>query len=125
MPFSTIPIFKLLLCAIALIAASLFSAPAYPQGAHGDGHDKLHHWYQSLRDQHGVSCCSGVDCRPTQSRAAAGRTEVMVDGAWTPVPPEKILDKASPDLGSHVCSPLQPSAYPKGHIFCVVLGSGV
>ncbi len=125
MTFSTTTPCKLLICAIALIAANLFSVPAAPQGAHGDGHDKLHHWYRQLNDINGNSCCSGVDCRPTEARITRDGVEVLVDGQWTLVPPEKILDKASPDLGSHVCSPLQPSHYPKGHIFCVVLGSGV
>lgn len=121
---------KLLLSALLLLVAMLIVPPATGQdspvqGHHGLGHDALHPWYQSLHDTQGRSCCSGIDCRPTQSRQVAGRVEVIVDGQWTTVPPEKILDRASPDLGSHVCSPLQPSVWPKGHIFCVVLGSGV
>ena len=107
------------------LLALLFATPLRAQGQHGHGHDALHHWYQSLNDKTGRSCCSGIDCRPTQSRVTPSGIEVTVDGEWTPVPADKILDKASPDLGSHVCSPLQPSPYPKGHIFCVVLGSGV
>ena len=115
-----------LLALLAVIfTAFVIAAPVSAQGRHGDGHDALHHWYQSLQDGNGRSCCSNLDCRPTQSRDHAGRIEVLVDGEWTPVPPDKILARASPDMGSHVCSPLQPSPYPKGHIFCVVLGSGV
>jgi hypothetical protein len=117
-----------------LISGSLFllaGAAAAQQsrpdahGQHGVGHDNLHHWYTTLYDRSGKSCCNLTDCRPTVSREREGRVEVMVDGEWTIVPADKILDKSSPDLGSHVCSPPRPNTYPKGHIFCVVLGSGV
>jgi len=111
----------------ACAAAQQLPEPLYkpPLGHHGVGHDKLHHWYMTLHDRSGKSCCNLTDCRPTESRQVADRVEVIVDGEWIPVPQDKILDKASPDLGSHVCSPPKPNTYPKGHIFCVVLGSGV
>ena len=116
-----------LVAAAALVVVASVSGPGQSraQGAHGQGHNALHHWYLTLRDRAGRSCCSNVDCRPTLSREREGRVEVIIDGEWTPVPREKILSRPSPDLGSHVCSPKQPSIYPKGHIFCVVLGSGV
>ena len=120
------PLHRLLcLLFLLLVLSAAVAAPAAAQGMHGDGHDALHPWYKSLHDKNGRSCCSNVDCRPTSSRERAGRVEVLVDGEWAVVPPDKIISRASPDLGSHVCSPLQPSLYPKGHIFCVVLGSGV
>jgi hypothetical protein len=119
---------KLLIATAMLLAAMLLVPEAQSEerreGHHGIGHDALHSWYQTLTDKAGRSCCSSVDCRPTSSREVKGGVEVLVDGSWTPVPEEKILETVSPDLGTHVCSPLQPSPYPKGHVFCVVLGSG-
>ena len=95
------------------------------QGHHGEGHDELHHWYVTLKDWKGRPCCDGQDCRPTRSRVRNGRLEVLIDGEWTKVPPHKVLSEASPDLRTHVCSPGPGSNYPRGFIFCVVLGSGV
>jgi hypothetical protein len=108
------------------IAAALFALPVKSQqGVHGEGHAQLHHWYTSLHDKAGRSCCNMQDCRPTEARVRNGAVEMLVDGEWTVVPPEKILNKASPDLGSHVCSPAPTGLYPKGHVFCAVIGSGV
>ena len=110
--------------AVAL-AGLLMAQPAMSQGYHGQDHDSLHHWYLTLKDWKGRPCCSMQDCRPTVSRVRNQRIEVMVDGEWTEVPPHKILSQASPDARTHVCSPGPESNYPRGHIFCVVLGSGV
>ena len=96
----------------------------YAQGIHGDGHNELHHWYESLRDKRGKSCCNMRDCRPTQSRFDGTNVEVMVDGTWAVVPPEKILSVPSPDFNSHVCSPKRPNSFPIGYVVCVVLGPG-
>jgi len=97
-----------------------------PLGMHGVGHDALHHWYETLRQPgNGASCCNNQDCRPTRSRLVeGGGVQVELDGVWTPVPPGKILNVPSPDLQSHVCAPKAGSLFPKGHIYCVVLGSG-
>ena len=114
---------------LAIVAAATMSVltdqRAMSQGHHGHGHDALHHWYLTLRDWKGRSCCNDQDCRPTLSRTRNQRVEVMVDGEWTEVPPHKILSQSSPDARTHVCSPGPGSNYPKGFIFCVVLGSGV
>jgi hypothetical protein len=48
--------------------------------------------------------------------------EVKVDGAWTPVPYDKINNVIAPDGGAHVCAPRQVDAN-KGVIFCVILPS--
>ncbi len=117
-------IFTLTLLTAAL-AFQFFVLPVVGQGYHGKGHDDLHHWYMTLKDWRGRSCCNMQDCRPTQSRFRDQDIEVMVDGEWTTVPPYKVLPLTSPDLRTHVCSPGPTSNYPRGHIFCVVLGSGV
>ena len=111
-------------------AAALFwclavSNAAAQGGHHGEGHSTYHSWYEGLIDYQGISCCNDRDCRPTEHRALAdGTIEVMVDGNWMTVPPETILQKSAPDLGSHVCAtPSLPWQRPK--ILCVVLGNGV
>lgn len=95
------------------------------RGFHGEGHDALHHWYLTLKDWQGRPCCDMQDCRPSQSRYRGTDLEVLVDGEWFKVPPHKVLPQSSPDLRTHVCSPGAASNYPRGHIFCVVLGPGV
>jgi len=93
-------------------------------GMHGQGHDRLHSWYKTLRQPFtGYSCCDNTDCRPTTARVHGKTIEVLVDGEWTRVPFDKILKRKSPDLNTHVCAPKGPWS-PKV-IFCVVLGFGV
>ncbi len=108
---------------LALSFPALAQAPKIG-GHHGVGHGEMHHWYETLRDRKGRQCCSGRDCRPTQSRLHRGKIEVMVDGIWAPVPKEKILDEISPDLRAHVCAPLRPHSYPLGFVYCVTLPAG-
>ena len=103
------------------------ASPAYgPRGDHGVGHDYLHAWYETLKQPgSGMSCCNNQDCRPTSSRVVGENVQVEVDGEWTTVPPDKILNAQAPDLGAHVCAPKASSLYPKGYVFCVILGNGV
>jgi len=68
------------------------------------------------------SCCNLMDCRPAQSRMVGDHCEVKVDGAWTPVPYDKINNVIAPDGGVHVCAPRQVGPN-KGVIFCVILPS--
>ena len=108
---------------ITVVFAFQFLAPSVKgQGYHGQGHDELHHWYLTLKDWKGRPCCNMQDCRPTQSRYRDTDVEVMLNGEWTKVPPHKILPETSPDLRTHVCGPGPKSNYPRGYIFCVVLG---
>jgi hypothetical protein len=108
-----------------LLSSGLDLAAQELHGEHGAGHDELHHWYLTLKEPGtGASCCSKQDCRPTQHRINNGAVEVEVDGEWTSVPHYKILNTPSPDLRSHVCAPRPGFMFPKGHIFCVVLGFG-
>ena len=93
-------------------------------GHHGAGHEKLHHWYKTLRQPGtGYECCDQKDCRPTIARISGADIEVLVDGEWTRVPPGVILKAQSPDMNTHVCAPKGPWS-PKP-IFCVILGFGV
>jgi hypothetical protein len=94
------------------------------EGYYGVGHDKWHQgFYSKLKRNDGQgSCCNLMDCRPTQSRMVGNHYEVKVDGAWTPVPYDKINNVVAPDVGAHVCAPRQVGQN-KGVIFCVILPS--
>lgn len=116
-----------LLIAAAIVAVLCPAAGASAQelhGMHGVGHAKLHHWYETLRQPGtGYGCCDNKDCRPTIARLRDGILEVVVDGDWTKVPPNVILDIDSPDASTQVCAPHGP--WRPQLIFCVVLGLGV
>ena len=115
------------LLGFALSAAVSLPAQLVAQeyrGMHGRGHDVLHEWYQTLRQPGtGYECCDNKDCRSTSARVRGSAIEVLVDGEWTKVPPNTIVDVKPPDLNSHVCAPR--GWWSPKPIFCVVLGSGV
>lgn len=114
---------RLMLATVPVAMASDVTSHEH-EGIHGEGHNKLHHWYKTLRQPFtGYACCDGKDCRPTTARVRNRVVEVLVDGEWTRVPYDKILKRKSPDLNTHVCAPKGPWS-PKV-IFCVVLGAGV
>src|SRR5215472_9961173 len=78
-------------------------------------------FYSKLKRNDGRgSCCNLMDCRPTQSRMVGDHYEVKVDGAWTPVPYDKINNVVAPDGGAHVCAPRQMGPN-KGVLICVIL----
>jgi hypothetical protein len=60
----------------------------------------------------------GVDA----SRMVGDHYEVKVEGAWTPVPYDKINNVVAPDGGAHVCAPKQVGPN-MGVLFCVILPS--
>jgi hypothetical protein len=97
---------------------------AFRRGYYAVGHDKWHQgFYSKLKRNDGQgSCCNLMDCRPTQSRIVGDHYEVKVDGAWTPVPYDKINNVVAPHGGAHVCAPRQVGQN-KGVIFCVILPS--
>ena len=112
------------LAVVLNMIAAQFAMAQEHRGSHGVGHSKMHHWYKTLRQPGtGYECCDQKDCRPTTARARGLHIEVLVDGEWTRVPPNTILEVQSPDMNTHVCAP-KGSWSPKP-IFCVVLGFGV
>jgi len=107
-----------------VVSVFLCVSAAAQEGYYGVGHDKWHQgFYSKLKRNDGQgSCCNLMDCRPTQSRMVGDHYEVKVDGAWTPVPYDKINNVVAPDGGAHVCAPRQVGQN-KGVIFCVILPS--
>jgi hypothetical protein len=104
------------------VAVFLCLSAGAQEGYYGVGHDRWHQdFYSTLKRNDGRGpCCSLIDCRPTQSRMIGDHYEVKVDGAWTPVPSDRINNVIAPDGGAHVCAPLQEGSN-KGVLFCVVL----
>jgi hypothetical protein len=104
------------------VSAFVCVGAAAQEGYYGVGHDKWHQgFYSKLKRNDGQgSCCNLMDCRPTQSRMVGDHYEVKVDGAWTPVPYDKINNVVAPDGGAHVCAPRQVGQN-KGVLFCVIL----
>lgn len=64
-------------------------------------HMKMYHadtqtdaWMRSLmRPDTGTSCCNLTDCAPTDAEWRDGQWWAVLRGAWTPIPPEKVLYK--------------------------------
>jgi len=106
-----------------LVSTCLASAQEGPLfSRHGVGHDTWHaQFYSKLTRDDGGSCCNLNDCRPTSSRTVGDHYEVMVDGKWTPVPPETIRKVVAPDHGAHVCAANKVDEFNTDIIFCVVL----
>jgi hypothetical protein len=119
-----IGVLRLLAISVFLCINVFLCIAAAQEGYYGVGHDKWHQgFYSKLKRNDGQgSCCNLMDCRPTQSRMVGDHYEVKVDGAWTPVPYDKINNVVAPDGGAHVCAPRQVGQN-KGIIFCVILPS--
>jgi hypothetical protein len=72
-------------------------------------------WFKSLK-QPGteISCCDISDCRRAEANWRNGQWHAVVEGQWTPIPPEKELDKKSIDGDAYVCSS------PTRRIYCFI-----
>jgi hypothetical protein len=104
------------------VSVLLCVGPAAQEGYYGVGHEKWHReFYSKLQRNDGRgSCCSLMDCRPTCM--VGDHYEVKVEGAWTPVPYDKINNVVAPDRGAHVCAPRQVGPN-RDVLFCVILPS--
>lgn len=106
-----------------ILLSLLLSVPVHAQeGFQGQGHEQWHEdFYQKLvTPETKVSCCNIADCRPTQGRTTGQHYEVMINGLWVEVLPNKIVKVSAPDGGFHVCAPISFSGLPE-HVYCVVL----
>ena len=118
-------VLKTCLALVAIATLSLWPLPAAAQdGVHGHGHDQWHGEFYSklLRPDTKTSCCNLSDCRPTEVRSVGDHYEVIKDGRWIRVPPEKIVKVAPPDGGAHICAPPTTSpAWGPDDVFCIVM----
>jgi len=84
-------------------------------------HQELHGFYQDLHNKRGVTCCHNRDCRPTSFRDMGDHMEVMLNGKWIQVDPDKIVNKTAPDWGAHICAG-DPTDYDtNGRIWCIII----
>jgi hypothetical protein len=116
---------KVIATLTTLSALSFLPSPAVAaEGDHGDGHGMWHGEFYSklLRPDTKTSCCNLADCRPTEVRSAGDHYEVMKDGRWIRVPPEKVVKVAPPDGGAHICAPPSTSLpWSPDEVFCIVM----
>ena len=55
-------------------------------------------WFKSLvQPDTGYSCCDISDCRRAEANWRDGQWWAVVEGEWTPIPPQKELSKRSID----------------------------
>jgi hypothetical protein len=60
-------------------------------------------WFESLEDpETTLSCCDETDCRPVDDRIGAAGYEVLLRGAWVPVPDAKIIRRTDNPVGRAV-----------------------
>jgi len=72
-------------------------------------------WFRSLKQPvTGMSCCDVSDCRRTEADWRGGQWWAKVQDSWTPIPPDKQLQKLSIDGDAYVCSG------PRGTIYCFI-----
>jgi hypothetical protein len=76
-------------------------------------------WYDGLRDGLGRSCCDNRDCKPVEMCSADGIGEgILINGACTQVPYDKVLPLAAPDGNAHACWYMSGG---KPYFRCVIL----
>ena len=84
---------------LALVAALLFPFVAHAAPP-PDADPALAPWFRGLREPDtGRSCCSISDCRPTEARTRGDHYEVLIEGQWLAVPPDKVLHRSDNPTG--------------------------
>lgn len=99
---------------LALLGVASSAAGAAEANATSVTTDR-HAWFKSLtQPDTGASCCDISDCRRTEADWRQGQWWAKVDGAWTPIPHNKELNKQSIDGDAYVCAGIART------IFCFV-----
>ncbi len=84
---------------LVLVVALLFAVVAHAAPP-PDGDPALAPWFRDLREPDtGQSCCSIADCRPTEARTRGDHYEVLIEGQWLTVPPDKVLHRSDNPTG--------------------------
>ncbi len=93
-----------MMCCVLLTSALWPAQPAFSEDRGA--------WFKSLtQPKTGLSCCDIADCHRTEADWHGGQWWAVVDEKWTPIPPEKELDKQSIDGEAYVCSGPQRFVY--------------
>ncbi len=112
--------------AIILWALSSYAQPADDcvVGAYGCGHEENHDQYKDWKQEGGMSCCSGEDCRPVRAKQDAdGNWLIWIPELrrWDPVPADAMQEPDRfHDGRSHACTskPTNPMAGGRVWIYC-------
>lgn len=61
-------------------------------------------WFKNVRSPHGVPCCDIADGHRTTWRGdpLTGGYEVPIEGVWTAVPPESVIENARNPTGDAI-----------------------
>ena len=118
--------------AVAMFAFTCIAAKAAEPHHHPEADRELHEKFYSTwqrPDTPTISCCSLADCYRTTAKHEGGRwfAKRREDGAWLPIPEEKIERKREmPDHNTHLCAPPPNHPYyPADHVFCFGYSSGI
>lgn len=88
-------------------------------------HDRFYStWMRPSDRQH--SCCSSIDCYPTQARMTSGGWTALrrEDQKWISVPDGAVdLERTSPDGRNHLCA-APPNRTSSDTVYCFVPGGG-
>jgi hypothetical protein len=84
----------------ALVGVGLIAMSAMPVAAHDI--------YSTIKNNQGVSCCDGTDCRPVHYRIKWGGVQMLIEGVWFPISQEMVEyrdldDDTSTTNGGHWC----------------------
>lgn len=121
------PIARMLL-AIGLVAIALTVGMTRKVKSH-EGHLPHEKFYKTWMkpDAPTQSCCSDIDCYPTQARQIKGvwHFQRREDGKWIRIPPEKVeINRDNPDGRNHVCASKPTDFNPDGTVYCFIPGGG-
>jgi hypothetical protein len=93
-----------LVAGAAILLAYMSSVTPSLAGPPKDADPALATWFRSLKAPNGTACCSSADCRPTDIRLSGDGYDAMIDGAWVPVPWERVLRRTdNPTSEAVVC----------------------
>ena len=88
---------------VLAFTAALLSASRVQAAPPPDADPALAPWFRGLQaPDTGRSCCSVADCRPMEVRTRGDHYEVLIEGQWLVVPPEKVLNRSDNPTGRAV-----------------------
>jgi hypothetical protein len=105
--------------AIRLICLLMFGLQAAPLHAHDI--------YMNLKNQRGVPCCDGNDCRPAHYRVRVWGVQMLIEKTWLDIPQEAVeyrfLEGDTGETnGGHWCGRYQRgSGWRHVQTYCAVL----
>lgn len=87
-----------------------------PANAHDAMHPDMDSFYEGLKDPHGNSCCSMLDCHPTEAELKDGHWRArllrpeegkFIPDVWVAIPDEKVLKNHNPVGQPIICHVIQ------------------